>query len=424
MAFSFTLDPTLEQRILFAKCAGARRVAFNHHLGRVKESLYVRSSEKAYCGAALTPGLSWSKISFINEFNAWKNGQLESSPVNDDATRGLSWRGEIPESVFECASSDAAQALANWDGSKKGQRAGAVVGFPRFAAKGRSSPSFRLRNRTREGITQSIRFTDSAHLRLPKIGVVKVLGPTRQIRRMLNRGRFHVYSATLTQRGGRWTVALTGVAAVFHPAQRSSNQRHQSPVGVDRGIKSLAVCADSDGQLLVAFEGVRELRHAEQHLIRAQKALARTTRGSKGYESARARLNKRHRSVALTRKHLLHQVSRYLVKRCSTLVVEDLNVAGMVRNRHLAKSISDAAMGELRRQIEYKAPWYGVEVVVASRFFASSKTCSGCGAVKSMLSLSERLYVCEYCDLTIDRDLNAAVNLARWTPDTPIVVST
>jgi putative transposase len=81
-------------------------------------------------------------------------------------------------------------------------------------------------------------------------------------------------------------------------------------------------------------------------------------------------------------------------------------------------------MGELRRQIEYKAPWYGVEVVVASRFFASSKTCSGCGAVKSMLSLSERLYVCEYCDLTIDRDLNAAVNLARWTPDTPIVVST
>jgi putative transposase len=97
-------------------------------------------------------------------------------------------------------------------------------------------------------------------------------------------------------------------------------------------------------------------------------------------------------------------------------VIEDLNVAGMVRNRRLAKSVSDAAMGELSRQLLYKARWHGVEVRVADRFFPSSKTCSGCGEVKKDLDLSTRTYSCENCGLVIDRDLNAAINLARWQP--------
>jgi putative transposase len=100
-------------------------------------------------------------------------------------------------------------------------------------------------------------------------------------------------------------------------------------------------------------------------------------------------------------------------------VIEDLNVAGMVRNRHLAKSIADAAMGELSRQILYKARWHGVEVRVADRFFPSSKTCSGCGEVRNDLDLSARTYSCEVCGLVIDRDLNAAINLARWQPKEP-----
>jgi putative transposase len=95
------------------------------------------------------------------------------------------------------------------------------------------------------------------------------------------------------------------------------------------------------------------------------------------------------------------------------VVLEDLFVAGMVRNHHLAKSISDAGMGELRRQVTYKAEWYGVELIIADRFYASSKTCSGCGQVKEALLLSERAYDCEHCGLSIDRDLNAAINLAK-----------
>jgi putative transposase len=102
------------------------------------------------------------------------------------------------------------------------------------------------------------------------------------------------------------------------------------------------------------------------------------------------------------------------------LVIEDLNVAGMVRNRRLAKSVSDAAMGELSRQILYKAKWYGVEVRVADRYFPSSRTCSRCGDIKSDLGLSARTYTCEGCGLVIDRDLNAAINLARWQPNIPL----
>jgi putative transposase len=111
------------------------------------------------------------------------------------------------------------------------------------------------------------------------------------------------------------------------------------------------------------------------------------------------------------------------VDRCQVLAIEDLNVAGMVRNRHLTRSISDAAMGELSRQLLYKARWHGVEVRVADRFFPSSKTCSGCGEVRNDLDLSTRTYVCGACGLAIDRDLNAAINLARWRPKEPSAVT-
>ena len=302
------------------------------------------------------------------------------------------------------------------------------MGFPKFSAKNRSVPSFRLRNRAGPGEIpgeQPIRFLDAHHLYLPKIGNVKVLGSTKKVRRMLDSGRFHIYSVTITLRGGRWIVSLTGVAAQFHPARRSVKGRHPRRVGIDRGIKSLAVVTDTNGDFLISFEGVNELHLAEARLIMTQKALARTTPGSKGHAQAKATLNKRHRKVAVTRKHLVHQVSFWLVTHCSSLVLEDLDVESMKKDRRLAKAISDSGMGELRRQIEYKAQWYGVEVIIASRWFASSKMCSGCGEVKAELDLSQRTYHCEVCGLAIDRDLNAAINLARWTanaaPEVPVL---
>jgi len=409
--------------MLLAKCAGARRFTVNHHLARVRANLEVRSAEKEILvkdGESLepcTPSLSWSAFSFINEFNAWKNGGTEDSPVNEDGTRGLTWRHELPNDVFECASVDAARALENFSASRRGERRGASVGFPRFQAKGKVRPSFRLRNRATPGqapSSQPIRFSDPSHLRLPKFGPVKVFGPTRKVRRMIEVGRLHIYSATLTQRAGRWIVSLTGVAAQLHQAERSRTNRHAVDVGVDRGIISLCVTADANGVPFQSFEGVTTLKQALSKLKAANQALARTTPGSQGRQRARARLATQHRKVANTRRHLAHQASRTLVDRCQVLVIEDLNVAGMARNRHLARSISDAAMGELSRQLLYKAKWHGVEVRVADRFFPSSKMCSSCGVVKGDLDLSTRTYSCESCGLVIDRDLNAAINLARW----------
>ena len=164
------------------------------------------------------------------------------------------------------------------------------------------------------------------------------------------------------------------------------------------------------------WEGVNSLRDAQTKLRRANKGLARTKPGSGGRTKARARLTKVHARIAHLRRDLAHRISHWLTTNLVQLAVEDLNVAGMGRLRTLARAIADAGLGDLLRQIAYKAPWYGCELHVADRWYPSSKTCSHCGHVKTTLLLSERAYRCETCGHEADRDLNAAINLARW-PD-------
>lgn len=143
VTFQFALDPSPEQKILLAKCAGARRFTVNHHLARVRANLDARLVERDALSASgdpcepSTPSLSWSAFSFINEFNAWKNGQSADPPVSGDEIRGLAWRHGLPNDVFECASVDAARALENFAASRRGERGGAPVGFPRFQVRGR-----------------------------------------------------------------------------------------------------------------------------------------------------------------------------------------------------------------------------------------------------------------------------------------------
>jgi putative transposase len=248
---------------------------------------------------------------------------------------------------------------------------------------------------------------------------MKISGPTKKIRKMIDPGRFHICSATLSERAGRWFVSLTGVAAEFHRAERSRSNRLAIPIGVDRGIISLAVAADANGDHFETFEGVTTMREALSKLKAANQALSRTKAGSKGRQRARLRLAKLHLKVANTRRHLAHEASATLVAKSQILVLEDLNISGMVRNRHLARSVMDSAMRELDRQIRYKGSWYGVEVRHADRFFPSSKICSGCGEINRQLMLSQRTFNCPLCGLSIDRDLNAAIDLARWQPRTP-----
>ena len=430
VAFKFALDPTGEQEQTLLAHAGAARLGFNHHLGRVKANLEQRAAEHSYGIAEqdLTPSLSWTKFSFINEMNAWKTGTAPDSPVSDDGTgqitRGLAWRAQVSADVFECASVDAAQALANWAASRTGARKGRPVAFPRFKSRHKTTPAFRLRNRARPGATQAIRVAGPKALLLPKIGTIRVHGCTRQIRRMLEHGRLHVYTAAIRREKGRWWVTLSGLAGEFHHERRTVAQRrdrHPVPAGLDRGVKHLAVVADaatmSDEDVLLLVEGVKALQHAQTVLRRANKSLARTKEGSTGRRRAKDRLTRVHARVAFLRAEVAHQLSHWCATRLSRLTIEDLNIAGMTQLRTLAKAVADAGMGDLGRLLQYKATWYGLDLVVADRWFASSKTCSRCGRVKTTLSLSERTYRCDGldgCGLVLDRDVNAAVNLARW----------
>lgn len=180
VAFKFALDPTAGQEQMLLAHAGAALLAFNHHLGRVKANLDQRAAERSYGipDEQLTPSLSWTKFSFINEMNAWKNGQAANAPVNEDGSRGLAWRDQVSADVFECASVDAAQALANWSTSRAGARAGRPVAFPRFKSRHQTAPAFRLRNRARPGATQAIRVAGPKAVHLPKIGTLRVHGCT------------------------------------------------------------------------------------------------------------------------------------------------------------------------------------------------------------------------------------------------------
>jgi putative transposase len=214
------------------------------------------------------------------------------------------------------------------------------------------------------------------------------------------------------------------MAAPFHHERRSlaeQGDRHPVPAGLDRGIKHLAVVADAatttDEDVLLRVEGVRASQHAQTALRRAGKAFSRSKEGSTGRRRAKDRLARINARVAHLRAEAAHQLSHACATKISRLTIEDLNVAGMTQLRTLARAVADAGMGDLGRLLAYKASWYGLELIVADRWFASSKTCSGCCRVKTTLSLSERTYRCDGLDgwgLVLDRDVNAAVNLARW----------
>jgi putative transposase len=147
-------------------------------------------------------------VSFINEFNAWKTGQLDCSPLAEDGTKGLAWRCEVPADVFQCASVDAATALKNYVTSVSGARAGVKVGFPGFAAKHREIPRARLRARYSPGERPPVRFVGTKALHFPVLGDLRLHGCGRQVAHMMAKGRFHVYSASFSFKAGRWYVSL------------------------------------------------------------------------------------------------------------------------------------------------------------------------------------------------------------------------
>lgn len=179
-----------------------------------------------------------------------------------------------------------------------------------------------------------------------------------------------------------------------------------SAIGVDLGIKVLATC--SDGMI---FANPRALKHVQKRLKRLERQKSRRTKGSKNRAKTCKRIAKQHARIANIRKDASHKLTSYLSKNHALIAIEDVHVAGMLKNHTLAQAVSDSNFGEIRRQIEYKTAWHGSPLVMVDRFYPSSKTCSGCGWVNEDLTLADRTFICKACGLVIDRDLNAAINL-------------
>ena len=200
---------------------------------------------------------------------------------------------------------------------------------------------------------------------------------------------------------GRWYVCFAVDAPDPAPLPATG-----AMVGVDLGIKDFAVT--SDGQRI---PNARHLERKARNLARYQKRMARCQKGSNNRAKARAKVARAHRKVRNARRDFLHRASTRLVRDNDIIVIEDLAVKNMVRNRRLARAISDCGWGEFRRQLEYKCERYGRELTVIDRWYPSSKTCSACGHLLAELSLSTRHWTCPGCRTRHDRDINAAKNI-------------
>lgn len=271
------------------------------------------------------------------------------------------------------------------------------VGFPKFKSKKCGLGRFRLTGTNR---------VFEKHIQLPRLGKLKLME-----RGYLPTAGVKVLSATVSEQAGRWFVSLQVETDMPDPVTSDK------PIaGVDLGVKAMATVSDG-----AVIPNPRALQRNLRKVKQLQRKVSRKVKGSANRRKAVKRLARAHRRVANIRRDALHQATTTLAKTKSVIVMEDLHVSGMLKNHTLARAISDVGLGEFRRQLDYKTTWYGSRLMMADRFFPSSKKCSRCRSVKEELSLSERVFKCGVCGFECDRDLNAALNLA-WlagsSPDT------
>lgn len=385
-AYLYALDPTDRQVEALRSHCGAQRFAYNWSLAQVKANWAQRAAEQTYGldDDRLTP---WIDTSAFSLRKAWNVAKHDVAP----------WWAENSKEAYASGCANLANALSN-------RKAGRAQ-MPRFKSGRRGRQACRF-NTGSFGLG-----ADRRHIRLPVIGQVRTCESTRKLARKVEAGTARIRSATLSFQRGRWHVSFSVGADEPDVAPRDGGR----VAGVDLGLKQLATLSTGE-----QIPNPRRLDRELRALRRAQRACARR-RGpdrkagiepSSRWRKSRACADKIHTRVADLRRNDTHQLTSRLVRDFDTIVVEDLHVAGMLRNRRLARHIAGANWSEIRRQLTYKAERAGVRLVVADRWFASSKTCSGCGTAKAKLPLSERTYACMACGLVLDRDENAAKNLA------------
>lgn len=371
------LEPNACQRDLLVKHCGAARFAYNWGLARKVESYRLT-------------GKAPSAIDLHRDLNALKKTEFP-------------WLYEVSKCAPQEAFRDLDRAYSNFfrrtELKRQGKHKG-KVGFPHFKSRRRGLGSFRL--------TGSITI-ERSRLKLPRLGWIRLkekgyLKPESDC--------LHVLSATVSERAGRWFVSLQVEQELEEPEPSTG-----PALGVDLGVKTLAAVSVGP-ETHVHYENPKSLYAGERKLAKLQKKMARQMKGSARRESTRKKIARQHYRIACVRSDAIHKATSQIVakakppsQRPALIGIEDLNVSGMVTNRRLARAVSDASMREFRRQLTYKCSWYGIELVTVGRFEATSKPCSRCGWVKEDLALSDRVFRCDSCGHTADRDDNASDNI-------------
>lgn len=375
-AVQVRLDPTPRQERMLVAHAGAARFAYNCLLAHVKADMDAHNKPE------------WSMYGL----RKWWNANKHALAVNADTS--LPWWQEYSKEVYSYAAECLANGLRNWVQSRKGKRLGRRVGFPQFKHKNKARMAFAYTT----GSFGLVASTPHA-VRLPKIGVIHCF---ENVVKRVNGA--HVLHMSVNKQGNHWYASLT---LDKQPATKPVF-RTRGSVGVDLGIQQFATMSDG-----TVIPNPHPYRTAKRKIGRLQRQLSRQQQGSHRYQRNRQRLNSMYTRTQHIRLDLQHKLSTYLVRTYQSIGIEDLNVHGMVKNRRLAQAIQDTAFYQFRMLITYKSIAANTNLVIADRFYPSSKTCSQCGSVKTKLSLTERTYSCEHCGLQLDRDMNAAINLQR-----------
>lgn len=434
-AYRVCLDPSHEQLIMLRKHAGFARRGYNWARAEKIAAWEAQQQERAWLTyttyAHLPPESAFKKAAadakklhpipgYATLSTRYTVERGEADPVTDEIIIDgiFPWYKGLNRHAFVSGLRHADTAFGNFFDSIAGRRKGRAMGYPRKKKRGRARDSFAIFHDVKK---PSIRADDSRHLTVPTIGRVRLHSNLRRLVKKLTRGTAYVRSVTIAREGDRWFASV--LAAETIPTPRS--MRHQQAagaVGVDVGVNRLATMSDGTG-----VENPRHLRHAKTRLEKAQRALSRTQKGSANRRRAAQRVGRIHARLAEQRVQYLHQLTKRLAGQYALIGVEDLDVAAMTKSARgtvetpgrqvrqkagLNREILDVSFGELIRQLEYKAGWYGSSLQKVDRWYPSSKTCSACGYVKSDLGRGDRTYHCAQCGLVLDRDHNAAVNLA------------
>jgi putative transposase len=402
-AFQFALDCTAEQEGCLRRQFGGRRYARNWAVRVIKEDITRHREAGEQTKAPSLAGLR-------KRWNQVKGTECV------DADTGEVWWPQISKEAFGDGIKAAVDAYWNWQSSRAGTRQGRRVGFPRFAKKGRDRDRVTF-------TTGAIRVEpDRRHLTLPRIGTVRVHENTRRLQRLISKCRARILAATVSRRGTRLVASFRVLV------QRPIQPRVTMPgsrIGVDVGMRVLATVANFDGEVIERVSNPRPLEAALRQLEAALRQLrhlsrqrSRRTQDSRRYRETQQKITQLQRRVANIRSHHIHALTTRLAKTHGEIVVEGLDAAGMLRQKGLAgararrRGLSDSALGETRRQLAYKTGWYGSRLVIADRWYPSSKTCHACGHVQEIGWYEH--WTCTGCRTSHQRDDNAAINLARY----------